>query len=60
MDGSCVIMLHQSRFLVSTHYTHYDFGTFLVNFASLLLVIVPKLPIMDKVRLFGINDTKPK
>ena len=31
-------------FLVSTHYTHYDLGLFLVNFLATVAVVVPKLP----------------
>ncbi|KAJ3025294.1 hypothetical protein HDV00_012797 [Rhizophlyctis rosea] len=42
-------------FLLSTHYTHYDFPTFMVNLTSLIIVLVAKLPAMHKVRLFGIN-----
>ncbi|KAJ3304177.1 hypothetical protein HDV03_003027 [Kappamyces sp. JEL0829] len=43
-------------FLLSTHYSHYDLPTFLVNFSTLLLVLVAKLPVMHKVRIFGINE----
>ncbi|KAJ3185844.1 hypothetical protein HDU85_001213 [Gaertneriomyces sp. JEL0708] len=42
-------------FLLSTHYTHYDFPTFMINLASLITVLVAKLPSMHKVRIFGIN-----
>lgn len=31
-------------FLVSTHYTRYDLGLFMVNFLATLAVVVPKLP----------------
>lgn len=31
-------------FLVSTHYTRYDLGLFLVNFLATVAVVVPKLP----------------
>jgi hypothetical protein len=31
-------------FLVSTHYTHYDLRTFLLNLVATVLVIIPKLP----------------
>ena len=31
-------------FLVSTHYTRYDIGLFLVNFIATVAVVVPKLP----------------
>jgi len=42
-------------FLLSTHYTHYDAFTFLVNFTFLAVVLIAKLPQLHKVRLFGIN-----
>ncbi|CAH1764008.1 12979_t:CDS:2 [Entrophospora sp. SA101] len=42
-------------FLLSTHYTHYDVFTFLINFTFLLVVLIAKLPQLHKVRLFGIN-----
>jgi hypothetical protein len=42
-----------SRFLLSTHYTHYDLPTFMINLTSLVIVLVAKLPSMHKVRLFG-------
>jgi len=42
-------------FLLSTHYTHYDAVTFLLNFTSLVVVLVAKLPAMHRVRVFGIN-----
>ena len=41
------------RFLLSTHYTHYDFLTFMINLSSLLVVLIAKLPLMQKARLFG-------
>lgn len=31
-------------FLLSTHYTHYDFAYFTINFLAVLGVIIPKLP----------------
>ncbi len=31
-------------FLLSTHYTHYDFTYFTINFLALLGVVIPKLP----------------
>ena len=31
-------------FLVSTHYTKYDLGLFVVNFLATVAVVVPKLP----------------
>ena len=31
-------------FLLSTHYTHYDFIYFTINFLAVLGVVIPKLP----------------
>ena len=42
-------------FLASTHYTHYDATLFFINFVPLFVVLVGKLPVMHRVRLFGIN-----
>ncbi|KAI9483247.1 MAG: ORMDL family-domain-containing protein [Benjaminiella poitrasii] len=42
-------------FLLSTHYTHYDFLQFAINFCSLVIVLIAKLPAMHQVRIFGIN-----
>ncbi len=44
-----------SRFLISTHYSRYDFATFCVNFVVLLVQLIGKLPAMHRVRIFGIN-----
>lgn len=33
-------------FLLSTHYTHYDFTMFVVNLWALMMVLIPKLPIV--------------
>jgi hypothetical protein len=45
---SCPCFLIQeencSRFLISTHYTHYDPWAFAVNFTALVFVLVAKLP----------------
>ncbi|MCJ1307661.1 hypothetical protein MMC25_001308 [Agyrium rufum] len=35
-------------FLLSTHYTHYDFAYFTINFLAVLAVIIPKLPSLSK------------
>lgn len=43
------------RFLLSTHYTHYDVFLFGINFTALMVVLVAKLPVMHRVRIFGIN-----
>ncbi|KAI9355493.1 ORMDL family-domain-containing protein [Pilaira anomala] len=42
-------------FLLSTHYTHYDVLQFAINFCSLVIVLIAKLPSMHEVRVFGIN-----
>lgn len=33
-------------FLLSTHYTHYDIKMFCVNLLALLIVLIPKLPMV--------------
>jgi hypothetical protein len=33
-----------ARFLISTHYTRYDWRLFGLNFAALVFVLFPKLP----------------
>lgn len=35
-------------FLLSTHYTHYDFMYFTINFLAVLAVVIPKLPWVSK------------
>lgn len=47
--------LYCYRFLLSTHYTHYDVFLFGINFTALMVVLVAKLPVMHRVRIFGIN-----
>jgi hypothetical protein len=42
-------------FLLSVHYSNYDLVTFSVNFLSVSVNLIGKMPFMDKVRLFGIN-----
>ncbi|XP_013777783.1 ORM1-like protein 1 [Limulus polyphemus] len=42
-------------FFLTSFYTKNDSFHFTINFASLLLVLLPKLPQFHKVRLFGIN-----
>ncbi|KAL1138039.1 hypothetical protein AAG570_009734 [Ranatra chinensis] len=42
-------------FLLTCFYTHHESRHFAVNFVSLVLVILPKLPQFHRVRLFGIN-----
>lgn len=43
------------RFLLSTHYSHYDLTTFAINFIVLIIQLVAKLPSMHRVRILGIN-----
>lgn len=38
-------------FLLSTHYTHYDLTSFLINFLATLGVVIPKLPIVSEPKL---------
>eukprot|EP00735_Rhodelphis_limneticus_P002375 TRINITY_DN13224_c0_g1::TRINITY_DN13224_c0_g1_i1::g.12639::m.12639 TRINITY_DN13224_c0_g1::TRINITY_DN13224_c0_g1_i1::g.12639 ORF type:complete len:154 (+),score=20.37,sp/O42901/YBA9_SCHPO/41.67/2e-31,ORMDL/PF04061.9/1.2e-44,FixP_N/PF14715.1/5.6 TRINITY_DN13224_c0_g1_i1:108-569(+) len=42
-------------FLISIHLNDYSSSTVLINFSALTLATIGKLPIMHKVRLFGIN-----
>lgn len=42
-------------FLITSYCTNYEFSHFLVNIATLVLVLLPKLPLFHKVRLFNIN-----
>lgn len=34
-------------FLLSTHYTHYDFTYFVINLLAVLAVVIPKLPFVS-------------
>lgn len=43
------------RFFLCSFYTKYDSTHFLINFASLVVSLLPKLPQFHRVRLFGIN-----
>ena len=47
-------------FLVSTHYSRYGEFTFILNFIATCIVVVAKLPMMHKVRVFekdlGLKD----
>lgn len=42
-------------FLLASFYTKYDPTHFIINLAAMLLVLIPKLPQLHGVRLFGIN-----
>lgn len=42
-------------YLLASFYTKYDAAHFIINTASLLSVLLPKLPQFHGVRLFGIN-----
>lgn len=44
-----------SRFLMTCMYTKNNPNHFVINFISLLIVLLPKLPQFHGVRLFGIN-----
>lgn len=35
------------RFLISTHYSNYDYTLFAINFTALMVVLFPKLPIVS-------------
>ncbi|GFR24823.1 ORM1-like protein 3 [Trichonephila clavata] len=43
-------------FFLASFYTKYDTIHFLINFSSLVIVLLPKLPQFHMVRLFGINQ----
>ena len=43
------------RFFLASFYTKYDKYHFGVNAVTLLAVLIPKLPLLDGVRIFGIN-----
>jgi hypothetical protein len=36
-----------TRFLISTHYSNYDYNLFAINFTALIVVLFPKLPIVS-------------
>ena len=39
-------------FLLSTHFTHYDLTYFIINFLAVLLVVIPKLPVVSRRSVF--------
>lgn len=39
-----LLIMPIALFLISTHYTHYDIATFMINFLATLAVVIPKLP----------------
>ncbi|KAG7259197.1 hypothetical protein CRUP_025024 [Coryphaenoides rupestris] len=43
------------KYLLASFYTKYDTAHFVVNTVSLLSVLIPKLPQLHGVRIFGIN-----
>lgn len=43
------------RFLISTHYTRYDYTLFALNFAALIFVLFPKLPLLHRLRFHFLN-----
>lgn len=53
-------MLHLSltfstRYFLTSFYTKYDQIHFILNTVSLMSVLIPKLPQLHGVRIFGIN-----
>ncbi|GAB7341349.1 hypothetical protein MBLNU457_7610t1 [Dothideomycetes sp. NU457] len=50
-----LLMVPILLFLVSTHYTHYDLTYFMVNFLATLMVVVPKLPALHRMRIAYFN-----
>ncbi|OWZ70351.1 hypothetical protein J008_06676 [Cryptococcus neoformans] len=48
-------------FLISTHYTRYDYVLFALNFAALIFVLFPKLPVLHRLRFhFAVNSDVPQ
>lgn len=47
--------LFSPSYLLTSFYTKYDPAHFIINTASLLSVLLPKLPQFHGVRIFGIN-----
>lgn len=48
-------------FLISTHYTRYDYVLFALNFAALIFVLFPKLPVLHRLRFhFAVNNDVPQ
>lgn len=45
-------------FLVSAHFTNYDFGHFMVNLAVVVVLVAAKLPELHGVRILGINSAR--
>jgi hypothetical protein len=43
------------RFFLASFYTKYDTVHFVINLAALGLGVIPKLPQLHGVRIFGIN-----
>lgn len=50
---SCLLSFY--RYFLTSFYTKYDPTHFFINTASLLSVLIPKLPQLHGVRIFGIN-----
>ncbi|ODQ63986.1 Orm1 type endoplasmic reticulum protein [Nadsonia fulvescens var. elongata DSM 6958] len=46
-------------FLISTHYSHYDLKTFVLNFLACVAVVIPKLPGSHRMRL-TVPDLTPQ
>nr|ODN92369.1 hypothetical protein L204_05468 [Cryptococcus depauperatus CBS 7855] len=47
-------------FLISTHYTRYDYVLFALNFVALIFVLFPKLPILHRLRFhFAVSNDIP-
>lgn len=54
VEQRCVLapglQLLTGRFLISTHYSNYDYNLFAINFTALIVVLFPKLPIVSAMR----------
>jgi len=42
-------------FMLTSFYTKYDYFHFCINITTMILVVLPKLPMFHQVRIFGIN-----
>lgn len=51
----CILTFYLCRYFLASFYTKYDPTHFILNTASLLSVLIPKMPQLHGVRIFGIN-----
>eukprot|EP00040_Diaphanoeca_grandis_P039691 m.259819 g.259819 ORF g.259819 m.259819 type:complete len:153 (+) comp38727_c0_seq1:193-651(+) len=51
-----LFLLPIAGFIIAVEYTEHDHIHFWINLACTMLSILPKLPMLQRVRLFGINE----